>query len=214
MSSFSFKSKFITIEGSEGVGKSTQIQRIADKIIATGCSVLVTREPGGTKLGEKIRELVLYDSEPVTPMAELLLIFAARAQHLQQVVKPALASGVCVISDRYIDSSFAYQGGGRGLAFNNIEQLVNLIDAPLPDCTILLDTNNLEMSLTRAKAASVDHLNDKIEAQKLNFFENVRQAYLQRAFENSYIHIVSSNDTVDNVTAKIFKVLDDYAATA
>lgn len=214
MSSFSFKSKFITLEGSEGVGKSTQLQRVVEKISATGCEVLVTREPGGTSLGEKIRDLILYDADPIVPMAELLLIFAARTQHLQQVVKPALANGLCVVSDRYIDSSFAYQGGGRGLALRDIEQLVSLIAAPLPDCTILLDTNNLEKSLERAKTVSSETANDKIEAEKLVFFENVRQAYLQRAFDNSYIHIVSANDTVDKVTMKIFKVLDDYAATA
>jgi len=214
MSSFSFKSKFITVEGSEGVGKSTQLQQIASKIEHTGCKVLLTREPGGTKLGEKIRELILYDKEPITPTAELLLIFAARAQHLQKVVKPALSEGVCVISDRYIDSSFAYQGGGRGLDFSLIEQLVSLIDAPIPDCTILLDTNNVEKALERAKTVSPTDVNDKIESEKLTFFDNVRQAYLQRAFENSYIHIVSANDTVENVTAKIFKVLDEYAASA
>ena len=212
--SSSFRSKFITLEGSEGVGKSTQLQNIVNKIQATGCEVLLTREPGGTKLGEKIRELVLYDKEVIVPMAELLLLFAARAQHLQKIVKPALVKGICVICDRYIDSSFAYQGGGRKLDFALIEQLVTMIDAPLPDCTILLDTDNLAQALARAKAVSPDDLSDKFEAEKLVFFDNVRQAYLQRAFENSYIHLVSANDTVENVTLKIYQVLDDYAATA
>jgi dTMP kinase len=211
-----FKSKFITLEGSEGVGKSTQIANIVQKIEATGCMVLVTREPGGTKLGEKVRELILYDVDKLEPMAELLLIFAARVQHLEQIVKPALANGLCVVCDRYIDSSFAYQGGGRNIAPDKITQLIGLINAPIPDCTILLDNDNLALALERARSVSdeQDCTQDKIERLKLAFFENVRQAYLRRATDNNYIHVVNANDTIDNVTTKIFKVLDEYFVTA
>ncbi len=171
--------KFLTIEGTEGVGKSTNLSFIASWLEARGLDVVITREPGGTPLAEEIRELLLAKrDEAVDATAELLLIFAARAQHLAQVIKPALARGAWVLSDRFTDATYAYQGAGRGLSKATIAVLEELVQAELqPDLTFILDID-VKLGLTRAaERAELD----RFECEALPFFEKVRAEYLARA---------------------------------
>lgn len=173
------RGKFLTIEGTEGVGKSTNLAFVRDWLVAKGIEVIVTREPGGTPLAEEIRGLLLAKrDEPVDETAELLLVFAARAQHLAQVIKPALARGAWVLSDRFTDATYAYQGGGRGLNRTTITQLEQLVQEELrPDLTLILDID-VELGLNRARQRGEL---DRFESETLEFFERVRAAYHQRA---------------------------------
>ncbi|MCP4595780.1 dTMP kinase [Neptuniibacter sp.] len=171
--------RFITVEGTEGVGKSTNIDFLCNLLNQQGIEVVLTREPGGTPLAEELRELLLSPrEEKVSQDTELLLMFAARAQHIENVIRPALERGAWVISDRFTDATFAYQGGGRGVDMENIRTLETLVQHGLhPDMTLLLDLP-VEIGLQRASARSEP---DRFEREKLDFFEKVRQAYLQRA---------------------------------
>lgn len=167
--------RFITVEGTEGVDKSTNLAFIREWLEARGHRVMVTREPGGTPLAEEIRGLLLSPrDEPVAPSAELLLVFAARAQHLEEVIKPALAAGTWVLCDRFTDSTYAYQGGGRGFDQSVIAQLEALVQGQLrPDLTVLLDID-VAQGLSRAGARSAP---DRFERETVEFFERVRAAY-------------------------------------
>lgn len=170
---------FITLEGIEGVGKTSAVACIADWLSAHGRAVTVTREPGGTQLGEQVRALVLADNGvPIAPLAELLLMFAARAQHLQERIRPALAEGAAVVCDRFTDATYAYQGGGRGLPQAQIDAAAQLVHGDLqPTLTFLLDAPPaLGLSRARARGAA-----DRFEVEQIDFFERVRQAYLERA---------------------------------
>nr|WP_024307582.1 dTMP kinase [Pseudomonas sp. P818] len=169
---------FITLEGPEGAGKSTNREYLAERLREQGVDVLLTREPGGTPLAERIRELLLDPSdEPMAADTELLLVFAARAQHLQQVIRPALAKGCVVLCDRFTDATYAYQGGGRGLSIERIAQLEQFVQAELrPDLTLIFD---LPVEVGLARAAARGRL-DRFEQEGRGFFEAVRQAYLQR----------------------------------
>ena len=173
---------FITMEGSEGVGKSTNMALVETLLKDRGISFVRTREPGGTPLAEEVRELLLTPrDESMDPMTELLLVFAARAQHIARVIVPALERGEWVLCDRFTDATFAYQGGGRELDKQVIEALEQLVQAGLqPDCTILLDAP-VEVGL--ARAAKRGEL-DRFEQEKMEFFERVRAAYLERAGRN------------------------------
>jgi dTMP kinase len=170
---------FITLEGPEGAGKSTNREFLAERLRERGIDVLLTREPGGTPLAERIRELLLAPSdEPMASDTELLLVFAARAQHLDQVIRPALARGTVVLCDRFTDATYAYQGGGRGLAKQRIEQLENFVQGDLrPDLTLIFD---LPVDIGLSRAAARGRL-DRFEQEGLGFFEAVRNAYLERA---------------------------------
>ncbi|MDO6747065.1 dTMP kinase [Gilvimarinus sp. 1_MG-2023] len=172
------KGRFITVEGTEGVGKSTNLAFVKQWIEAEGHGVLVSREPGGTPLAEEVRELLLAQrSEPVDPAAELLLVFAARAQHLNQVIVPALNRGEWVLCDRFTDATFAYQGGGRGLDTQLISALEQQVQGDLrPDLTIVLD---IEPEVGLARAAARAEL-DRFEREDIAFFNRVRHAYQQR----------------------------------
>jgi dTMP kinase len=201
--------KFISIEGIEGAGKSTQLTFIADYLRDKGIDVLVTREPGGTQLGEQIRDLLLTPrSEKMTDDAELLLMFAARVQHVQQKVLPALQNGQWVVSDRFVDATFAYQGGGRGLSVEMITTLESLVQETLqPDLTILLDLP-VEVGMARAKERG-DF--DRIENEQLSFFENVRSAYLERAKNNpERFRVINASQTLEQVQQDIAVVLDAF----
>ncbi|MGB3608906.1 MAG: dTMP kinase [Cellvibrio sp.] len=167
--------KFITIEGTEGVGKSTNLTYVHEWLTRRGLEVVVTREPGGTPLAEEIRGLLLARrEEPVDETAELLLVFAARAQHLQRVIKPALARGAWVLCDRFTDATYAYQGGGRGLDVATIAQLELLVQGDLrPDLTLVLDID-VEQGLQRARERAEL---DRFESEEIAFFERVRQSY-------------------------------------
>lgn len=173
------RGRFITVEGTEGVGKSTNIDFLCRLLEAQGIEVVLTREPGGTPLAEELRNILLSPrEEQVSDDAELLLMFAARAQHICNVIEPALARGAWVVSDRFTDATFAYQGGGRGLDLKNIELLEGLVQKGLqPDMTLLLDLDVAE-GLKRASARSAP---DRFEQEKVVFFEKVRAAYLARA---------------------------------
>ncbi|MFJ4354142.1 dTMP kinase [Pseudomonas sp. NPDC089428] len=170
---------FITLEGPEGAGKSTNRDYLAARLREQGLDVVLTREPGGTPLAEKVRELLLAPSDEVMAAdTELLLVFAARAQHLAQVIRPALARGAVVLCDRFTDATYAYQGGGRGLSVARIATLEQFVQGDLrPDLTLVFD---LPVEVGLARAAARGRL-DRFEQEGQAFFEAVRQAYLQRA---------------------------------
>lgn len=171
--------RFITIEGIEGVGKSTNLNVVRDYLTQCHMPVLVTREPGGTAIAEKIRQIFLEPiAEPLTPLSELLLLFASRAQHVSQVIEPTLATGTWVVCDRFTDASFAYQCAGRGLPRHYVNTLATWVHHTLTiDLTILLDMD-VESALLRVKNRGAL---DRIEQEKLDFFERVRQGYLSQA---------------------------------
>lgn len=170
---------FITLEGPEGAGKSTNREYLAERLRERGIEVVLSREPGGTPLAERIRELLLAPSEePMDSDTELLLVFAARAQHLAQVIRPALARGAVVLCDRFTDATYAYQGGGRGLGEVRIAELERFVQGELrPDLTLVFDLP-VEVGLSRAAARG---RLDRFEQEERGFFEAVRRTYLQRA---------------------------------
>ena len=171
--------RFITVEGGEGAGKTTQIEFMRDSLQRCGLPVMLTREPGGTALGEEIRDLLLgHRYKEMAPATETLLLFAARAEHLEQVIRPALTSGYWVLCDRFTDASYAYQCGGRGLALEQIAILENWVQGDLrPDFTLLFDVS-VEIGLARVARRSTA---DRFEREEKVFFERVRAAYLERA---------------------------------
>ena len=172
------RGRLITLEGAEGVGKSSLLPKVREALERFGIEVLCTREPGGTPLGEQLREVLLNSEEPIGARAELLLMFASRVQHIETVIEPALASGCWVLSDRFTDASFAYQGGGRELGAERIEIIETWVQEGLqPDLTLLLDADR-EVSIERTRKRRAL---DRIESEGDAFFERVRQAYLQRA---------------------------------
>jgi dTMP kinase len=189
---------FITVEGGEGVGKSTNITLLKELLSDSGVDVVVTREPGGTRLGEEVRELLLQDrSEPVDSMAELLLLFAARAQHIREIIEPALAAGKLVLCDRFTDATYAYQSGGRGIDAETVKCLEELVQDQLrPDYTLLLDA---PVSVGMARAHGRGKL-DRFERETLDFFERVRASYLALASNNgSRFRVVNAALSLEEV---------------
>lgn len=199
--------KFITLEGTEGVGKSTNLEFIKAYLEKKGVSLIVTREPGGTPLAEQIRDILLENrDEQFDPTAELLAVFAARAQHLNTVILPALENNTWVLSDRFTDATFAYQGGGRGLDEALIAKLETLVQGTLrPDKTILLDID-VELGLERArKRAALD----RFEQEQIEFFERVRATYLQRASLRPELYcVIDAGNTLEQVQAEIALALE------
>lgn len=190
---------FITVEGIEGVGKSTNMEYAHKALTAAGIKVVLSREPGGTELGEKIRGLLLdHRNGSMVDDTELLLMFAARAQHIAEVIDPALAAGKWVLCDRFTDATYAYQGGGRGIAMQRIAELEQWVQADLrPDATLLLDAP-VEIGL--ARAASRPQAADRFEREKQVFFEKVRQAYLDMAGQQPQrYHIIDASQPLDQV---------------
>lgn len=169
---------FITLEGGEGAGKSSSLAFIQAQLQQSGAEVVITREPGGTALGEKLREVLLHGTEAVSTDAELLLMFAARAEHLAQVIRPALARGAWVLCDRFTDATYAYQGGGRGIPADRIRIMEHWVQQGLkPALTLLLDIP-VAQGLARAGTRSAP---DRFEREQQEFLERVRQAYLEAA---------------------------------
>ncbi|MCK9283499.1 MAG: dTMP kinase [Rhodocyclaceae bacterium] len=167
---------FITLEGIDGAGKSTHHAWLVEVLRSRGKTVVSTREPGGTALGEKLRGLLLADA--MHAETETLLMFAARREHIAQVIEPALARGDCVVSDRFTDASFAYQGGGRQVPWNKLEQLEDWVQNGLhPDLTFLFD---LDVATARQRLAGTGNAPDRFELEQQAFFERVRAAYLRR----------------------------------
>ncbi|WP_322980692.1 dTMP kinase [Pseudomonas sp. C11] len=197
---------FITLEGPEGAGKSTNRDYLAERLREQGVEVLLSREPGGTPLAERIRELLLAPSdEPMAVDTELLLVFAARAQHLQQVIRPALARGCVVLCDRFTDATYAYQGGGRGLPIERIAQLEQFVQGDLrPDLTLIFD---LPIEVGLARAAARGRL-DRFEQEGRGFFDAVRHAYLQRAVQAPQrYHVLNAAQTLEQVQADLDALL-------
>lgn len=194
------KPRFITLEGGEGVGKTTNLAFIEDYLTSRGIDLLKTREPGGTPLGERIRGLLL-DSDGMNNATELLLVFAARAQHVSEVIRPALAAGRWVLCDRFTDASYAYQGGGRDIDTSVIEFLEQWVQAELqPDLTLLLDTP-IEVGMSRVRQRGVA---DRFESEQFDFFEKVRMAYLKRADQYpTRIKQVDASGDLESVRANI-----------
>jgi dTMP kinase len=200
------RGKFITLEGGEGVGKTTNLAFIKDYLQQHNISVIDTREPGGTVLAEKIRHLLLdKHSEAISEHAELLLMFAARAQHIKHVIEPALAQGVWVLCDRFTDATYAYQGGGRNMRISTIEWLENLVQGTLrPDLTLLLDAP-VEIGIERAKKRGAF---DRFEAEKISFFEQVRRAYLLQAeLHPERIKLIKANQPLADVQRALIDVI-------
>ncbi|NKB31720.1 MAG: dTMP kinase [Pseudomonadales bacterium] len=196
------KGKFITIEGVEGVGKSTNIDAIKKYLDSKNIPFIVTREPGGTLLAEKIRELLLkIDDDSPVELCELLLVFAARAQHLEKVISPALANGDWVICDRFTDATYAYQGGGRGLDVSVIAELETMVQGSLrPDLTIILDLDP-ETGLSRAKNRGEL---DRFENEQKEFFEKVRAMYLNIAEQQpDRCAVIDAGNDIEQVSAAI-----------
>lgn len=203
------RGRFITIEGIEGVGKTTHVNTIAEQIRAAGKEVVVTREPGGVPLAENIRTLLLSTEQPVpAPMSELLLMFSARAAHLDGLIRPALAAGRWVVCDRFTDASYAYQGAGRGLGTAAVATLENLVQEDFrPDLTLLLDADWL---VTRSRRAQRG-ISDRFELEDRQFFERVRFAYLDRARqEPGRIILIDASADLAQVRTEISSRLADF----
>lgn len=207
------RGRFITLEGGEGTGKSTNIGFVAGLLRDAGVDVLVTREPGGTPLAERIREiLVSHAEEALPPVAELLLVFAARAVHVENLIRPALAAGRWVLCDRFTDATFAYQGGGRGIDDGVIAHLETQVQRGLaPDLTLLLDADPA-VGMARAEARGAA---DRFEAERLDFFRRVREAYLARAVvEPARFRVVDATRPLervrDDLSVHVKEFLQEY----
>ena len=188
------RGKFITFEGIDGAGKSTHHAWMVEYLRGQGKLVVSTREPGGTPLGEKLRALLL--SEPMNLETEAMLMFAARREHIDQVIEPALAAGDWVVSDRFTDASFAYQGGGRGMAKAKLQQLESWVQGELqPDLTLLFD---LDVATAAKRLKGAGQTTDRFEQEQADFFERVRQAYLDRAkdFPNRF-RVIDAGLSID-----------------
>jgi dTMP kinase len=197
------RGRFIVFEGIDGAGKSSYLQDAISALAAAGKNPLLTREPGGTPLGESLRALLL--NEPMTPETECMLMFAARQQHIQQVIEPALAAGRWVLSDRFTDSTYAYQGGGRGFQTEKIQDLERWVQGSFkPDHVLIFDLDPLEAARRRAAARAAD----KFESEDLHFFQRVRAAYLDRAAKNpSQYHFIDSAQLPQEVKAKVLNTI-------
>ena len=191
--------KFITLEGMDGAGKSTHIPHIISLLQAQGHEVVSTREPGGTDLGERLRELVLHETMHVE--TETLLMFAARKEHIECVIKPALARGAYVLSDRFTDATYAYQSGAKGLTASKIEALEQWVQGEFqPDLTLLFDVP-VEVSVERLRATRSP---DKFERENAEFFSRIRLAYLQRASANpNRFRVIDANKPLDEVAKTV-----------
>lgn len=202
--------KFITIEGTEGVGKTTNIEFIKQWLNENNIEFIATREPGGTPLAEQLRGLLLQPrDEAVDETAELLMVFAARAQHLNQVIIPALDQGKWVLCDRFTDATYAYQGGGRQMNTETIGNLENLVQRALrPDAVLLLDIP-VEQGLERARGRGEL---DRFEQEDIAFFERVRTTYLQRAKNNDDYHVLDASQPLEQVQAQLKTVLNQLKA--
>ena len=202
--------RFLTIEGIEGVGKTTQVARLSESLSGRGIAHVVTREPGGTPLAERIREIVLKSGDEVLPpTAELLLMFAARAVHLTNHIEPHLRAGRWVVCDRFTDATYAYQGGGRRLGTEHIRQLEAMVQgARRPDLTVLLDAP-VEQALGRARQRNAGAVSDRFESERAEFFERVRDAYRARAAAEPHrIASIDASQSADGVAAQILKLLE------
>ena len=195
--------KFITLEGMDGAGKSTHISNIIQILQAQGHEVISTREPGGTALGEKLRELLLHEN--MHPETETLLMFAARREHIDRVISPALVRGTYVLSDRFTDATYAYQCGAKGVPASKIQLLEQWVQSDIqPDITLLFDVP-VEVSLDRLATARSP---DKFERENAEFFTRIRHAYLQRAIENpARFRVIDANKPLEEVKKSVEDII-------
>ena len=213
MSALATQPRLVTLEGGEGAGKTTVLHALRDALAATGADVVCTREPGGTPLAERIRELLLDPNhEPASPQSELLLMFASRAQHVRETILPALKRGAWVLCDRFTDSSYAYQGGGRGLDAALISTLEREVVGIRPGLTLLLDVGVDE---GRQRARGRDLVPDRIERERDEFFERVRAAYLARAAaEPQRIRVLDAARPAADVASEAVALLREWMREA
>jgi len=207
------RGKFITLEGGEGAGKSTVLSAVREQLVADGADVIITREPGGTSAGEAIRGVLLDPAlhGAIAPETELLLMFAARAQHVRETIKPALAAGRWVLSDRFTDASYAYQGGGRAQPLERIAELERwAADDLQPDLTLLLDLP-VGIGLARARGRGPA---DRIELEAQDFFERVRAAYRARAAaQPARFRIIDASQPLDAVLDQVRNAIGEFLQT-
>ncbi len=202
------KSSFITFEGVDGAGKSTQLEWVRDFLKEHGVAVTVTREPGGTPLGEKLRDILLHEGSGIHPETEALLMFAARREHIEQVIAPALTRGDTVLCDRFSDASFAYQGGGSGVDLAKFEVLENWVHPDIqPDLTLYFD---LPVEIARKRISSPNGL-DRFEREGEAYFERVREAYLARA--RAYparIRVIDASESPEKISAELEEIISSH----
>tara|TARA_B100001778_G_scaffold58316_1_gene45080 strand:+ start:2856 stop:3470 length:615 start_codon:yes stop_codon:yes gene_type:complete len=201
------RGKFITLEGIEGSGKSTSLDTISKILETLDIEFIITKEPGGGPLGKDLRKILLDKKTSISPEVELLLMMADRKNHIDNIVEPSLEKGVWVISDRYLDSSYAYQGGGRQIDTSKIDLLTELLKLPIPDLTILFDLSP-EIALQRAKNRSEL---DRFESEPIDFHQRIREAYLNLANDNveRYVVIDASKD-IQNVKDQVQKKVNQF----
>lgn len=201
------RGKFITLEGIEGSGKSTSLDTISKILETLDIEFIITKEPGGGPLGKDLRKILLDKKTSISPEVELLLMMADRKNHIDNILEPSLEKGVWVISDRYLDSSYAYQGGGRQIDTSKIDLLTELLKLPIPDLTILFDLSP-EIALQRAKNRSEL---DRFEIEPIDFHQRIREAYLNLANDNveRYVVIDASKD-IQNVTDQVQKKVNQF----
>ena len=213
MSALESHPRFVSLEGGEGAGKTTVLTALREALAATGDEVVCSREPGGTPLAEKIRGLLLDPAhEPAAPQAELLLMFAARAQHMHETIAPALARGAWVLCDRFTDSSYAYQGGGRGLDPAWIAELERRVVGLQPGLTLLLD---IDVGRGRERTRGRDLVPDRIESERDEFFERVREAYRARAaVDPGRFRVIDASRPAADVAAEALRLLHAWMARA
>lgn len=199
------RGRFITLEGMDGAGKTTHLEWLRNRLTERGISLKVTREPGGTVLGEALRSLLLDSHEPRRPETEALLMFAARYEHIAQVISPALSAGQWVLCDRFTDATYAYQAGGSGMAWEQIGALERWVQGELqPDLTLYFD---LAPEMARARTRRVREP-DRFEREQLGFYEQVRAAYLRRAGEQrDRIRVIDASRSVAEIQVELEKIL-------
>jgi dTMP kinase len=204
--------KFITFEGIDGSGKSTQLRMLADVLRSSGHDVVTTREPGGTPLGRALREAFLETRETVAPMAELLAFAADRAQHVEFLIKPAVAEGRIVISDRYADATFAYQGAGRGFLEDKVNQVIELATGGLkPDLTLFFDIS-VETAIDRMNERDESATKkNRMDEESAEFYDRVRNAYLGIATrEPDRFHVVNAEGTIDRIHTYVVETVKQF----
>ena len=201
------RGKFITLEGIEGSGKSTSLDTISKSLETHNIEFIVTKEPGGGPLGKDLRKMLLDKKTSISSEVELLLMMADRKNHIDNIVEPSLEKGIWVISDRYLDSSYAYQGGGRQIDVSKIDLLTEILKLPIPDLTLLFDLSP-EIALQRAKNRSEL---DRFESEPMDFHQRIREAYLTLANDNieRYVVIDASRD-IQNVKDQVQKQLNQF----
>ena len=203
------KGKFITLEGMDGAGKSTHIPNIIAQLKASGLEVVSTREPGGTPLGEQLREILLHQA--MSAETETLLMFAARQEHILQIIAPALARGACVVSDRFTDATYAYQSGAKGVNTAKVKMLETWVQGALqPDLTLLFDVP----AITSIKRLSMARAPDKFERENTQFFEKLRNTYLARAAENpARFRVINADKSILLVGKEIKVIIEEFIST-